>query len=168
MLTYHPSLDSYHCFFRVGFFLYSAEDVPYEIDKIRIIDFYLSSPGALRCFKFPAELRKYKKIFSDKVNDYNNIPNQRSLFFEMQHIQRAVFDMMLSIEIIDSDEFKRGKIYLLRERVTDDLANILEHGSSIDHDIKDFSINNLSGLKLFGPGGLKDRSGLMEYRYDVV
>jgi hypothetical protein len=150
------------------YFLKNSEDLSFEIDRIRIIDFYLSSPTALRAFKFPADLRTKRKIFSDKVNDYNDIPNQRSLFFEMWRIQQAVFDMLVSIGFIDRSKLKEGSIYLLRDNVTDELAKLLEAGSSIDEDIKDFAINDLAKIPLLGVNGLKDRSGLMDHRYDLV
>jgi len=168
MLTYHPSLDTYHCFFRVIYFLSHAEDKPYEIDKIRIIDFYLSSPTALRSFKFPADLRSKRKIFSDKVNDYNDIHNQRSVFYGMQHIHNAVLHMLASIGLIDSDKFRNGSIYLLKDRITVELSRLLDNNASIDNDILDFAVNSLAEMPLLGTSGLKDRSGLMDHRYDLV
>lgn len=149
-------------------FLSKAEDKPYEVDKIRIIDFYLSSPAALRNFKFPTELRKKRNIFSKKVNEYNDILNQRSLFFEMQHIHKAVLDMLVSIGLIDSTKFKQGNVYLLRDHLTDELSQLLDNSSSIDNDMSDLAISGLAQLPLLGVNGLKDRSGLMEHRYDLV
>ncbi|MES3006622.1 MAG: ABC-three component system middle component 5 [Pseudomonadota bacterium] len=168
MLTYHPSLDAYHCFFRMIYFLSRAENTAFEIDKMRIIDFYLSSPAALKYFKFPMELKNRRKIFSDKVNEYNKIPNQQSLFFEMQHIHKAVFDMLASIGLIDSEMLKKGSVYLLRDHLTNEISQVIENSSSIDQDISELAIKDLAQIPLLGVNGLKDRSGLMDHRYDLV
>ncbi len=165
MLTYHSSLDPYHCFFRVMFFLSkSKENRVYEIDKIRIIDFYLSSPAALKNFKFPSSSRAQKKLFAGKANEYNEIPNQRALFFEMQHIHKAIFDMMMSTGLIDGAQYKKGNIYLLRECVSGELNELLKCSVSIDQDAQNFAINNLAEIPLLGTNGLKDRSGLMDHK----
>ena len=168
MLTYHPSLDTYHCFFRVIYFLSHAEDKSYDVDMIRIIDFYLSAPTALRSFKFPVELRSKRKIFSDKVNDYNDIQNQSSLFFEMKHIHNAVLHMLVSIGLIDGDKFRNGSICLSKDQIPRELSRIIDNSTSIDNDVMDFSVNVLAKIPLLGAGGLKDRSGLMDHRYDLV
>lgn len=168
MLTYHPSLDTYHCFFRVIYFLSKFKNMDFEIDKVRIIDFYMSSPAALVCFKFPSDMRNKRKIFGKKVNEYSDSRNHKSLFFEMKHMQSAVFNMLASMGLVDSAKLKQGHICLLREKLTDDLFNIIENGSSIDKDAGDFAVESLAKFPLLGLNGLKYRSGLMDHRYDLV
>jgi len=168
MLTYHPIFDSHHCFFRVAALLYYSNKAAHEIDRIRIIDFYMSSPAALKSFKFPQEFRKSRKLFSDKINHYNDIPNQRSLFYELKPIQDAVFDQMLSIGVIDLTAFKAGSVALAKQVMPDELVSIIRDGESIDFDIITFAIDALIEIPLLGLNGLKHRSGLMDHRYDLA
>ena len=99
MLTYHPAFDSYHCFLRILTFLVNAESDEYEIDSVRILDYYLCVPSGLKTFKFPRDLVKNRKVFSDKVNHYNDVPNQRALFFDLKNIQNSafVYDLLFSL-----------------------------------------------------------------------
>lgn len=168
MLTYHPAFDSYHCFLRVLTLLVNSQENDLEVDSARILDFYLCAPSGLKTFKFPRELFKERKIFSDKVNEYNDVPNQRSLFVDLRRVQDAVFDQMLSMEIIEYESFCSGRLELVAGSVPDELISIVESEKSIDADAKKFVLNKLMEIPLLGPNGLKHRSGLMDHRYDLV
>ena len=168
MLTYHQAFDSYHCFIRIISFLMKGKVQDHDIDSIRIFDFYFCVPSALINFKFPQELRRYRKLFKDKTNHYNDVPNQRELFFELKLIQNSAFDQMISLGLIDYDLFHKGKVSLVRDKLPAKLETAIEMSVSIDSDVREFVLGELVEIPLLGVNGLKDRSGLMDYRYDLV
>lgn len=167
MLTYHPAYDTYHCFLRIlTLLVYSEKGL--EIDSVRIFDFYLCAPSSLKTFKFPRELYPNRKIFSDKINHYNDIPNQRALFTDLKGIQDAVFDQMLSMGILDQGCYRSGRLELITDGIPEKLVHVVSSENSIDPEAKNFVLEHLIEIPLLGPNGLKHRSGLMDHRYDLV
>lgn len=167
MLTYHPAYDNYHCFLRILSILVSSKK-EFEVDSVRIFDFYLCAPSGLKTFKFPREFCSSRKLFRYKINHYNSIPNQRALFVDLKGIQDAVFDRMLSMGIIDHENYYSGRLELIYSCIPEELLLVVGSENSIDSDVKSFVLENLTKVPLLGPNGLKHRSGLMDHRYDLV
>lgn len=59
MLVYHPAYDAYHCLFRMMAIMENTNRL--EIDKLKILDFYILFPALLSEVKMPREFIKIKK-----------------------------------------------------------------------------------------------------------
>ena len=165
MLTYHPAFDSYHCIFRVLLLLDKLENQSFDVDLIKILDFYLCMPPALSKFKYSSTLSKNKRWGKSFENSNNSSDNYRLLFYEVSRIQDAVFFYLASIGFVDGKQLKNGQ---LRLEDSLDLSNFIsERMDSVNQELLDFLTSELAPFPLLGKGGLKDRSSLMDHRYDI-
>ena len=167
MLTYHPAFDSYHCIFRMLYLLNAMEEKPFEVDLVKIFDFYLCVPSALSQFRYSSSLSRNKRWGQQLKNDYNNSNNFKSLFFEVNKIQDEVLVHLTSIELIDNSNYRNGEILFNREKLPNNIQALIKTNKSINADVLDFLITELKDLPLLGRGGIKDRSSLMDHRYDI-
>lgn len=63
MITYNPAFDLYHCIFRMANIIGRLEDLEcFEIDKVRIWDFYLLYPS--KTYDIDLMPRKEKEVFN--------------------------------------------------------------------------------------------------------
>lgn len=165
MLVYHPAYDAYHCLFRMMAIIEGAGKV--EIDKLKIMDFYILFPALLSEVKIPRQFVKIRKSAEGVYNEYHDPLNPRMIFKEMRHIQDAAIKCMLAAGYINPDELNNG--YVVRTE-KDIPHNLLIKMKSFLHDKEPFSsfiIKSMATFHLTGPDGLKSRTKLMEYRYDA-
>ena len=118
MLIYNQAYDLYHSIFRILQITEETKDVM-EVDKLRILDFYLAFPTELLEIKAFRGFKKYEKYLKAKSNKYERVIDRKRLFFKMEHIQISAIKALISYGLIDADEFKKGKIrrteiYLIR------------------------------------------------------
>ncbi|MGN5725063.1 ABC-three component system middle component 5 [Acinetobacter calcoaceticus] len=168
MLIYSPAFDLSHCIFRMLYITNILnEDQAIEIDKIRIIDFYLAYPGCINEFKFPSNLVQLKKDFKDLKKDYRNPINSKITFQRMSILQKKALASILSLGYLDIESYKNGEIKKTNKKITSDIRNQLSGFSFYgDNRLPLMIIISLLDINLNSENGLKARSGLMEYRYE--
>lgn len=73
MLIYHPAFDAYHCLFRMIAIIDHLNVV--EVDKVRILDFYMIFPALVSKIRMPttynkskAEAKKYSNEYRDPIS----------------------------------------------------------------------------------------------------
>lgn len=167
-MIYHPRHDIYHCCFRMIYILSSNNLTSIELDKLKIIDFYLVFPIFLThntYFTFPKGNKIPKNIVKKIEQPYEELPNRKILFSELNDFQSYALQVLKSKLIIDIDEenmvIRKGKYF---EVAYEQLAKNPYFTSDIHKEI----IRVLITIDLLGEKGLKSRSGLMEFRYDTV
>ena len=84
----------------------------------------------------------------------------------MQPIFLTAMSTLIAAGLIKQDSFKKGMIEIVDKSLPPDLHTAVESFLSRGTEIKQFIINDLTTIKLFGVDGLKHRTGLMEFRYD--
>ncbi len=171
-LTYSKTYDPYHTVFRL-LALVSAIDTPRSLsfETLRIVDFYHNFPWLLGDFRAYTKIESFQK---DKNLVVRKNPKSK---FEVLPDKRVVFQRMLPSQLSAKAALAGCKMFELNE----DEVRILqiEHGSrkiaelireygNDNRDLLSFLMNKLANVPLLGPGGLKERSGLGEFRYDVV
>ena len=165
MLIYHPYKDANHCAYRLLSIL-SACRVPVNLNYLHIADFYHLFPSQLKHIdKWPRKNSVIYNAIQKIPESYEYIDNPRKIFFELKTIRANVLINLLSKNLI--------------ECTTDNLITIkhqklpLSLVKQIDNDefrrSSEFQIitTKMKDLKLHGESGLKSKSGLMEYRYDI-
>lgn len=167
-MIYHPRNDIYHCCFRLIKILYLCNLPSMDLDKLRIIDFYLVFPIFLTnstYFTFPRGNKISKNIMKKIEKPYEELPNRKILFAELNDFQSYALQVLKSKSIIDIDEenmtARKGENFALASQ------QFLQNSYFID-DIHKEIIRVLVAIDLLGEKGLKYRSGLMEFRYDAV
>lgn len=172
MITYNPAFDLYHCIFRMMHILGRLDDEDcLEVDKIRIWDFYILYPFktySITIRRKEDELRSLREKFIEKdKNPYEYRGDDRKLFDRLQPYQMTALSSLVSYGIIDKESFLKKEIKVSNR---DALNNFLENTDSLSSTAK----NALSFLSIFsksmtmlGVNGLKNRTHLMESKYDA-
>ncbi len=167
MLIYHPAFDSYHCLFRLMFIILNLEHRSTEIDKLRIIDFYLIFPKSLAKTRFPIESTPLKQKLQIIEEDYRKPVDPKIVFRNMQEIQISALNLILSIGQIEPNDFKKGLVTKTCKDLPDDFAERIEQFNIYgDSDLPKKIISYFLKQPLNGANGIKHRTEIMDYRYD--
>ncbi len=166
MLIYSPVFDIYHCCYRAIRILRKTPSVELEIERWRILDFYLLFPVLMTDFRFPTEYKEFRRLIPSKQGKYRNVGDPKRIFFRMEPFQSAALNFLASHGVILSrDLIDRRKIKWNEAACPPQLKNL------VDNEADDPVIQLLTGpfmsIDLFGKSGLKARSDLFQYRYDV-
>lgn len=166
MLIYHPTYDAYHCVFRLIALIESIPEI--ELDMARLLDFYLLFPASVAKIKLPAALKGVRKSAVAVINVYHDPSYPASTFREMKHIQESAMKCLAASGLVDLDKYKAGLLVRTDVPIPNEIAERTRSFLTNRGQMASVVLNQLSKLPLRGAGGLKDRSMLMDYRYDVV
>jgi hypothetical protein len=166
MLVYHPAFDAYHCVMRLLAILRARPVL--ERDTIRILDFGLCFPAVVAQFRLPQKLSKLRRAAKDVHNDYRTPISARSTFTALSNVHDGALSCLGAAGLVDADQLKAGTV----ARTTVALPSDVEMRCISLEDREAFFFKDvlpvLAEIPLSGPDGLKDRSGLVEHRYDVA
>lgn len=166
MLIYHPAYDAYHCVFRMLLIAEHVKDL--EIEKARLLDFYLVFPGMVRMVRLPDSLKALRAQAKAAVNVYRDPVSGLSTFRDMRHIQVAALKSVAASGLIDIKRFESGFVTRTEMPIPQVLKERLDAFISADGPVVEGVLAGLSQIPLLGHDGLKHRSQLMEYRYDFA
>lgn len=170
-LTYNEAFDPYHAVFRF-FRLRSAcsLDPSIPFDMFRILDFYLLFPFRLQGMKLydsDTSWRKISKAYSFQV-PYGDLPDDVVIFSKMETFQHAAITSLVASGFLEAAAWESRQVTCTAKNIPDDM---LKRCDEVNAKMTDF-LAILSELKkrypLGGRDGLKDRTGLLEYRYDPI
>ena len=171
MLAYQPAFDPFHAIFRLCRLLPTLSTcAPVEKDKVRILDFYLAFPFLAAAMSFKqgqTGLRKIARSY-DYLRPYGGMSDSRDLFLRMAPLQKMAAETLAAQGIIDPDAYCQGMVmkgeilppHQLAERIEELNVQQAKFINVLDTLCRDYA--------LLGADGLKQRSGLMEHRYDAV
>ena len=169
MLIYHPAFDAYHCVFRM---LVISGVVPtLELAKLRILDYYMCFPAEVALIQLPQEHTEIRKVARTIKNEYRGPVSAHRTFRDMEPIQHAAARLLAASGVFDSRQLELGIVSRTDKVLPDDLlqAQTLEPtNAGPAAEVSNYVLHKLSSLPLSGPSGLKQRTGLMEHRYDVA
>lgn len=170
MLTYQPQNDIYNGIFRILSLLMYDTSREYHIDLFRILDFYYIFPNFINEIRLPSAIIKDRELFKKySKNIYFPKGNKKQIFYQLTKKQNDSFNVLVSRSILNCSLFEK-EIIKINENI--DIAPFLceqiQYRNEENKDIIDFLVNKLSKITFLGKDGLKARSGLMEYRYDIV
>jgi hypothetical protein len=166
MLIYHPAYDAYHCVFRMLLIAEHVKDL--EIEKARLLDFYLVFPGMIRTVRLPDSLKSLRAQAKAAVNIYRDPVSALSTFRDMRHIQEAALKSVAASGLIGIERFESGFVTRTDMPMSSALKEKLNAFTSANAPVAEGVLTGLSLIPLLGHDGLKHRSQLMEYRYDLA
>lgn len=166
MLIYHPAFDAYHCVFRMMALMKLVPEL--EVDKARLLDFYLAFPSAINDIRLPSTFAHGRRLAKSLSNTYRDPLNPKAAFRDMCQIQLTALRNIAALGLIDLNSFEQGIVKRLQsvatpERLGENLSRYLES----QKEILSFLSSDLAQLPLRGLDGLKHRTALLEYRYDT-
>ena len=171
MILYNNAFDLYHTIFRMLHLLSKIEeDKVIEIDRIRIWDYYLLFTNEIFNIKPTKNKKEYKQLLKElnikKNNPYQQIYDQRKTLEKIKPYQLSALNCLASYNIIDKE-------YLLKEEVKINSFDLLKRYTQSTGDLSDREKNIIiimtsffRDISLIGNNGLKERSNLMESKYD--
>jgi hypothetical protein len=170
-LTYNEAFDPYHAVFRF-LRLHLGCDIGAKLpfDTLRILDFYLLFPFRLQAMKLfvgDSSWRKISRTYEDRA-PYGTMPEDSTIFARMEPFQRAAAASLVKSGYLSPDEWETNEVQFKSEMLP---PIVVERCSAVNAqmtDIIDILCQIKSRYPLGGRDGLKDRTGLLEYRYDPV
>ena len=168
MLIYHQRNDVFHCVFRFLSILKLSENSKIELDRLKIVDFYFVFPHLLTNTTLPrvAGSSKIKKRAQTLSVPYENLPSRKILFSEMGDFQSQALDILRAKQLLNVDE--SNNVSLGSSFHSPEIITFLNESTYASSDFYKNVVQVLLKCNLYGPNGLKSKTGLMEYRYDAV
>lgn len=164
MLIYHPAFDAYHCVYRMTMLTKKINELEYS--KMRILDFYLCFPAEIAKIELPGDLKKIRAVAKVAANKFRGPVSSLRTFHDLEQIQNSAARLLAASDFFDSKKFEEGIISRTNRTLPTEFNKATSDPSASE--LIDFVLTQLSSLPLQGDGGLKQRSGLMEHRYDPV
>lgn len=163
MLIYNKLKDPYHTLLRLLKILdkyNDKEEISHE--RLRIYDFLLANPYEI----FNIRLQRSGKTYFKKFKNTFNIYDKTTLFFNLESIQKTSIQYLIKNNILI--KLQHDEIYKINKNKTfKELIALLTETNSISEKALGFIISNLNTIPLHREGGLKDRTGLLGYKYDA-
>ncbi len=168
MLIYHPSQDINHCVYRVLSIMEHTKHEKIKIDIYRLIDFYTLFPYLVSLIKpLPRPLNKYKSKFSELTKPFESLTNTCRILFELENLQSIAIQHLLAKGLLDKECFEKGFIKRTELVLPAALEHEVKNSELAQEEWFIALIDAMPSVKFDGKTGLKARTGLMEYRYDL-
>jgi len=172
MIVYNQALDLYHTIYRFLQFLNRFESgVLIEVDRLRIWDFYLLFPSKIHDIRLKqneSDIRKIRKEFIKDVNNpYERISEDRKIFEKIKPYQLAALNCIASYGIIDKALLNQQRISIIQKDILNEFVKNFEELSPKEKNVIALMTSHYFQLSLFGSDGLKNRTNLMESKYDA-
>lgn len=173
-VSYSASYDPYHTAFRFLTLLRFGDCEKYDYDWLRIADFYSCFPERLSEFRAPREISGLTKRINGLVRAlpdvrYAALPESSVLFDRMSVVQDSALSALSKQEIVTLSTISNRRYVLLHEsRIPQPLTEALNLATDKHKELLRILVDDFLQISVSGPGGLKDRSGLGEFRYDTA
>ncbi|ELL4667636.1 hypothetical protein Q5V23_001439 [Vibrio fluvialis] len=168
MLMYHPAQDINHCLYRLILILELSEKDSINIETYRVMDFYTLFPHLLKMIKpLPNELRSYREAFNKIKEPFEAIKNTKRVMFELENFQSICIQNLIAKGLLDKKSFTDGQLKINSANIPKSLKDSINNSKFSDECWFKAIINHLPDISFNGKKGLKARSGLMEFRYDL-
>lgn len=164
-LVYHPAFDPYNAALRLLRLLTVATS---ELDRttLRILDFYMLFPEELKQARLSTSLRsRVRRLNSASRFPYDRLPAQRPLFSRMEPTFDAALQTLVAKGLVKCTDERAFTV--IRDNVPRRLQQIVSERNSTEPELLATLIEMGTSFSSLGPNGLKDRTGLAEYRYDA-
>lgn len=165
-LAFEPAYDSYHTIFRMLRIL-TASPERLEVDKLRIIDFFLCFPRLVSQFKLKQGDRKFRAL-GQTPGGYSDLPDGRLAFSRMAPTQAAAMQTLAVNGLIRLDLLPLSWVERTAAKIPTDIQARIEQLNKEQPLLADFVASLATQYSLNGESGLKQRSALMDHRYDVI
>lgn len=168
MLIYHPAFDANHCLYRLISILSSTGNSPINWALLRMLDFYYLFPGQLKNIKpWPREMQRFKAHAANIPEQFEYLTNPARTFFELQPFQKAAALEMIAKGVLSKSSFDNDLMVLESSSLPSAYIELLEADDFLKGKTFKIISEELPKIKFSGSTGLKSRSGLMEYIYDI-
>lgn len=163
MPIYHPALDPYHSAFRILQILSFDPEKDYDWRTLRILDFYAVFPQLITKIVLPKQHVTWRKVFSSFENPYWFSGDPSLVFNRMEPLQKTALDLLYAQGLADANKYSEQRVQVVLSELKKLKLPIPESSQTLK-----FLVTVLGSMPFHGIGGLKDRTRLLEYRYDAA
>lgn len=170
---YNPAFDPFNGIYRMLNILkhFDTHEIV-EVDRLRIYDFYLLFPYKAYMIRFKKTEADWKKQLSKfvkekKANPYNKTINDRRLFSQLLRYQMIALSHIASYGLIDPQLLLQQKVKVSDVAKMQQVMSQLEEMSDEENNVISWLNSCFRTIPLAGTYGLKYRTQLLEFKYDV-
>ena len=165
---YHPAQDINHCVYRLLLILECSEHEQFNIDVYRLIDFYVLFPYLMKLVKpLPNPINKYRSKFSAIKEPFESLLNTKRILHELENLQSTTIQNLLAKGLLDREAFESGLLKRTTKLLPLPFLKDIQTARLPNEEWFKVLIDEFPKAKFFSSSGLKARTGLMEYRYDM-
>lgn len=170
-LSYQAAFDPFHAMYRDLRIFHAIN--PFQclfVDQVRILDFYVLYPFKISGIRFTPQHRRFRALADDyeHAQPYGSQPDDAQIFARMKPMQLAALETLAEKKIIDAAELKNGKVKRTKISLPPELAERVSIANANEPKLMEAISVLASEYPFLGQNGLKDRTGLLEHRYDAV
>jgi hypothetical protein len=167
MLVYHPAFDLSHGLFRMLRLLEANPERRMKWDTFRILDLYYLFPHLLEAARLPRTMTKRKRDFGKLGSKYTRVPTPRMFIQQLRGIHESIARSLAAKGFIEPSKFDEGLLVRTEREIPAELVRMFADAAE-DAALVDMLAIELAAIPLTGSDGLKDRTGLLEHRYDAA
>ncbi|UVM45607.1 hypothetical protein LOY47_04900 [Pseudomonas brassicacearum] len=168
MLIYHPAYDANHCLYRLLAILQATTTFSLTWDQLRILDYYYLFPSQLKNIKpWPTNLKEFKIKLKAIPEQFEDINNPARVLHDLHIFQKTAVLELIAKGIVSKLDFEHGILKLSTRLLPSRYLELVQTDLFLKSDEFEVITKALPKLEFNGASGLKKRSGLMEYIYDI-
>lgn len=167
MLVYHSAFDMYHSIYRMIQLLSNLKKDHVELERLRIWDYYLAFPNEMTKIRFEKDAVDIKNLFPKKSNPYELVLDGKIIFEKMRPYQLTAIKTLASHGLIDKSYLTENRVTKIKIEHLEEVLGRFEELSNRESNIIKIMTTYFHSMPLYGKDGLKDRTSLLEFRYDA-
>lgn len=167
MLVYHPAFDLNHGMFRMLRLLEANPEHLMKWDTFRILDLYYLFPHLLEAARLPRNMTKRKRDFGKLGSKYTRVPTPRMFIQQLRGIHESIARSLAAKGFIEPTKFEEGLLVRTEQAIPQELLRMFADAVD-DAALVNMLAVEMAAIPLTGSDGLKDRTGLLEHRYDAA
>jgi hypothetical protein len=172
MIVYHEAFDLYHSVYRMLQILtYFNRNEYVETERLRIWDFYLLFPDKISNIKLKATEKEIKDLIKAYIkksdNPYEVLLDNRKMFEKVKPYQLGALKCLASYGIIDKNFLTSNRVTIISKDILADYSSKFAPLSPKETNAIHLLTSHFYYMSLYGEFGLKDRTKLLESKYDA-
>ncbi|WP_372482892.1 ABC-three component system middle component 5 [Elizabethkingia anophelis] len=172
MIVYQPAFDLYHAIYRIVNILgYFNRDESIEIERLRIWDYYFLFPNKMKNIRLKQDEKDVRIYINTYIvrqqNPYEEILNDRKMFERIRPYQMSALKYLASIGLINKDYLDNNRITKISKEILDELSKITNELTIQEKNTIRLLTSHFYFVPIYGKDGLKDRTNLLESKYDA-
>lgn len=172
MLVYNQAFDVYHCVYRmVSILSYFDRGDSVELDRLRIWDYYFLFPHEVQQIRLKRDEKDIKALIQNvikaKENPYNQLIDGRKVFEKIRPYQMNALKCLVSYGIINSDYLTTNRIQKVSPELLKKHEERFVKMKETERNVMKLMTSHFYLMSMYGDYGLKQRTGLLEYKYDA-
>jgi hypothetical protein len=171
MIIYNQAFDYYHAIYRIIQLLtHYKRDEYVEVDRLRIWDFYLLFPQQVHNIRLKREEKDIKDLLKrfvkKNINPYNDVFDNKKVFEKIKPYQLTALSSLASYGLISKELLKENRVSIISNNLLEEYSSKFEELNPTEQNIVAIMTSHFSTISMFGHDGLKNRTHLMESKYD--